>query len=62
MNFTIGCIFEYNDAYPEESGIGFKKEHSPNFTGSFYSKTKTPILSTIVHHSPKHDLLCLQIL
>ena len=40
MNFVTGCIFEYNDAYPEESGIGFKKEHSPNFTGSFYSKKK----------------------
>ena len=51
MNFTTGCIFEYNDAYPEGSGIGFKEEDSPRFIESFYSKTKMPVLSMTVHHS-----------
>ncbi|XP_076936702.1 trifunctional UDP-glucose 4,6-dehydratase/UDP-4-keto-6-deoxy-D-glucose 3,5-epimerase/UDP-4-keto-L-rhamnose-reductase RHM1-like [Bidens hawaiensis] len=40
MNFATGCIFEYDDKHPEGSGIGFKEEDTPNFTGSFYSKTK----------------------
>lgn len=43
MNFATGCIFEYNDAHPEGSGIGFGEEDSPNFTGSFYSKTKAMV-------------------
>lgn len=43
MNFATGCIFEYNDAHPEGSGIGFKEEDSPNFTGSFYSKAKAMV-------------------
>uniref|UniRef100_M1AA70 UDP-glucose 4,6-dehydratase n=1 Tax=Solanum tuberosum TaxID=4113 RepID=M1AA70_SOLTU len=43
MNFATGCIFEYNAAHPEGSGIGFKEEDSPNFTGSFYSKTKAMV-------------------
>jgi len=43
MNFATGCIFEYNDAHPEDSGIGFKEEDSPNFTGSFYSKAKAMV-------------------
>lgn len=43
MNFATGCIFEYNDAHPEGSGIGFKEEDNPNFTGSFYSKTKAMV-------------------
>jgi len=29
MNFATGCIFEYNDAHPGGSGIGFKE------TGAF---------------------------
>ncbi|XP_075476389.1 LOW QUALITY PROTEIN: trifunctional UDP-glucose 4,6-dehydratase/UDP-4-keto-6-deoxy-D-glucose 3,5-epimerase/UDP-4-keto-L-rhamnose-reductase RHM1-like [Primulina tabacum] len=43
MNFATGCIFEYNDSHPEGSGIGFKEEDTPNFTGSFYSKTKAMV-------------------
>lgn len=38
--FATGCIFEYDDAHPIGSGIGFKEEDKPNFDGSFYSKTK----------------------
>uniref|UniRef100_A0A6N2NJY1 NAD-dependent epimerase/dehydratase domain-containing protein n=1 Tax=Salix viminalis TaxID=40686 RepID=A0A6N2NJY1_SALVM len=40
MNFATGCIFEYDQDHQEGSGIGFKEEDKPNFTGSFYSKTK----------------------
>ena len=51
MNFSTGCIFEYNDAYPEGNGIRFKEEDIPNFTESFYSNMKTPVPSMIFHHS-----------
>ncbi|CBI20105.3 unnamed protein product, partial [Vitis vinifera] len=43
MNFATGCIFEYDAAHPEGSGIGFKEEDTPNFAGSFYSKTKAMV-------------------
>ncbi|KAK6157497.1 hypothetical protein DH2020_011745 [Rehmannia glutinosa] len=43
MNFATGCIFEYDAAHPEGSGIGFKEEDTPNFIGSFYSKTKAMV-------------------
>ncbi|KAI3830940.1 hypothetical protein MKX03_010238 [Papaver bracteatum] len=43
MNFATGCIFEYDAEHPEGSGIGFKEEDTPNFAGSFYSKTKAMV-------------------
>ncbi|XP_044472788.1 trifunctional UDP-glucose 4,6-dehydratase/UDP-4-keto-6-deoxy-D-glucose 3,5-epimerase/UDP-4-keto-L-rhamnose-reductase RHM1-like [Mangifera indica] len=43
LNFATGCIFEYDVDHPEGSGIGFKEEDKPNFTGSFYSKTKAMV-------------------
>lgn len=43
LNFATGCIFEYDPEHPEGSGIGFKEEDKPNFTGSFYSKTKAMV-------------------
>ncbi|KAJ6361196.1 hypothetical protein OIU78_001771 [Salix suchowensis] len=43
MNFATGCIFEYDQDHQEGSGIGFKEEDKPNFTGSFYSKTKAMV-------------------
>lgn len=43
MNFATGCIFEYDKEHPLGSGIGFKEEDYPNFTGSFYSKTKAMV-------------------
>ncbi|XP_022738127.1 bifunctional dTDP-4-dehydrorhamnose 3,5-epimerase/dTDP-4-dehydrorhamnose reductase isoform X2 [Durio zibethinus] len=45
INYATGCIFEYDAAHPIQSGIGFKEEDTPNFTGSFYSKTKAMICS-----------------
>ncbi|EPS62084.1 hypothetical protein M569_12709, partial [Genlisea aurea] len=43
MNYATGCIFEYDAKHPEGSGVGFKEEDKPNFTGSFYSKTKAMV-------------------
>ncbi|CAL9152293.1 unnamed protein product [Musa acuminata subsp. burmannicoides] len=43
MNYATGCIFEYDARHPEGSGIGYKEEDKPNFTGSFYSKTKAMV-------------------
>ncbi|PQM42493.1 trifunctional UDP-glucose 4 6-dehydratase/UDP-4-keto-6-deoxy-D-glucose 3 5-epimerase/UDP-4-keto-L-rhamnose-reductase RHM1-like [Prunus yedoensis var. nudiflora] len=43
INYATGCIFEYDAAHPSRSGIGFKEEDTPNFTGSFYSKTKAMV-------------------
>ncbi|KAM7251744.1 hypothetical protein ACFE04_023627 [Oxalis oulophora] len=43
INYATGCIFEYDSAHPEGSGIGFKEEDTPNFHGSFYSKTKAMV-------------------
>ncbi|CAL9084578.1 unnamed protein product [Musa textilis] len=43
MNYATGCIFEYDAQHPEGSGIGYKEEDKPNFTGSFYSKTKAMV-------------------
>ena len=38
--YATGCIFVYDEAHPEGSGIGFTEEDIPNFDGSFYSQTK----------------------
>ncbi|KAK3434455.1 hypothetical protein EUGRSUZ_D01934 [Eucalyptus grandis] len=43
INYATGCIFEYDAAHPLGSGIGFKEEDTPNFVGSFYSKTKAMV-------------------
>ncbi|PON57489.1 RmlD-like substrate binding domain containing protein [Parasponia andersonii] len=43
LNYATGCIFEYDLEHPEGSGIGFKEEDTPNFVGSFYSKTKAMV-------------------
>ncbi|THU73577.1 hypothetical protein C4D60_Mb04t24320 [Musa balbisiana] len=43
VNYATGCIFEYDGGHPLDSGIGFKEEDTPNFVGSFYSKTKAMV-------------------
>ncbi|BAT93178.1 hypothetical protein VIGAN_07209900 [Vigna angularis var. angularis] len=48
INYATGCIFEYDEAHPEGSGIGFKEEDKPNFIGSFYSKTKAMVSSLML--------------
>jgi dTDP-4-dehydrorhamnose reductase len=40
-NLGTGCIYQYDEAHPMGSGIGFTEEDEPNFQGSFYSKSKT---------------------
>ncbi len=39
-NFATGCIYQYDSAHPQGSGLAFKEEDKPNFVGSFYSYTK----------------------
>lgn len=43
INYATGCIFEYDDKHPIDSGVGFKEEDTPNFIGSYYSKTKAMV-------------------
>ena len=50
-NFGTGCIYEYDEAHPMHSGIGFKEEETPNFAGSYYSKTKI-MLDTLLQDYP----------
>jgi nucleoside-diphosphate-sugar epimerase len=38
--YGTGCIFHYDDAFPQGSGRGFTEADAPNFTGSYYSYTK----------------------
>jgi len=45
--YATGCIYEYDDDHLEGSGIGFKEEDKPNFSGSFYSKTKGMVRFTL---------------
>ena len=50
-NFATGCIFEYDEKHPMNSGIGFKEEDAPNFFGSFYSYTKGLVEKLIVNYN-----------
>uniref|UniRef100_A0ACD5YXH5 Uncharacterized protein n=1 Tax=Avena sativa TaxID=4498 RepID=A0ACD5YXH5_AVESA len=43
INYATGCIFEYDEGHQLGSGVGFKEEDTPNFVGSFYSKTKAMV-------------------
>ena len=47
MMFATGCIFEYDDSHLMGSGIGFTEKDAPNFTGSYYSKTKGMVESLL---------------
>lgn len=38
--YGTGCIFHYDQDFPQDSGKGFKESDKPNFTGSYYSHTK----------------------
>ncbi len=48
VNYATGCIFEYDDAHPLGTGIGFKEEDTPNFHGSYYSKTKAMVSEKLI--------------
>lgn len=41
--YELGCIYEYDSSHPMGSDVGFKEEDTPNFKGSFYSKTKSMV-------------------
>ena len=45
--FATGCIFEYDESHPLGGGIGFTENDLPNFTGSYYSKTKGMVESLL---------------
>jgi dTDP-4-dehydrorhamnose reductase len=51
VNYATGCIFEYDEAHPLGSGIGFKEEDTPNFFGSYYSRTKAMVSWSILPSS-----------
>lgn len=61
MNYATGCIYEYDAKHPQGSGIGFKEDETPNFHGSFYSKTKAMVLflshQCIIFYAPKYNVL-----
>jgi 3,5-epimerase/4-reductase len=57
INYATGCIFEYDAGHPLGSGVGFKEEDTPNFVGSFYSKTKA-MVPTIPLSSGPLPALC----
>lgn len=42
-NFATGCIYQYDEAHPMGSGVGFTEEDTANFADSFYSKTKAQV-------------------
>jgi len=41
-NFATGCIFKYDETHPI-GGAGFMECDTPNFAGSYYSKTKAMV-------------------
>jgi dTDP-4-dehydrorhamnose reductase len=47
VNYGTGCIFEYDEDHPLGSGIGFKEEDTPNFFGSYYSRTKAMVSACV---------------
>lgn len=49
-NISTGCIYEYDDAHPKKSGIGFTEEEEPNFDGSFYSRNKILLEKLILEY------------
>ena len=49
-NISTGCIYEYDEKHPMGSGIGFTEDEEPNFTGSFYSRTKIMMEKMILEY------------
>ncbi|GBF90980.1 rhamnose biosynthetic enzyme [Raphidocelis subcapitata] len=45
--YGTGCIFHYDEDFPEGSGKGFMESDKPNFTGSYYSFTKAIVESLL---------------
>lgn len=49
-NISTGCIYQYDEAHPLGSNIGFTEDDEPNFTGSFYSLTKVLLEKLVVQY------------
>lgn len=47
-NIATGCIYVYDEKHPLGSSIGFTEDEKPNFSGSFYSKTKVLVEELIL--------------
>ncbi|KAG6634325.1 bifunctional dTDP-4-dehydrorhamnose 3,5-epimerase/dTDP-4-dehydrorhamnose reductase-like [Carya illinoinensis] len=43
MHFSSGCIYQYDAAHPEGSGIGFTENDKSNYADSFFSKTRAMV-------------------
>jgi len=50
-NFATGCIYEYDKEHPIGGNNGFTEEDTPNFSGSFYSLTKSIVEKLIKCYS-----------
>lgn len=50
-NISTGCIYEYDAEHLMWSGKGFTEKDEPNFTGSFYSRTKILMEKLILEYS-----------
>src|SRR5438105_169388 len=48
-NVSTGCIYSYDEQHPMRCGKGFTEEDEPNFTGSFYSRTKVLLEKLILN-------------
>ncbi len=49
-NLSTGCIYQYDEKHPINSGKGFTEEDEPNFKESFYSKTKILLEKLILEY------------
>ena len=49
-NFATGCIYKYDDEHAI-GGVPFTEEDDPNFSGSFYSETKS-YMEMMLRHYP----------
>ena len=56
ITIGTGCIYEYDEAHPMGSCIGFTEEDTPNFHGSFYSHTKC-MLDDLIGNYPNNLML-----
>ncbi|THW84464.1 NAD(P)-binding protein [Aureobasidium pullulans] len=55
--FATGCIYAYDDAHPI-GGPGFLETDPANFSGSFYSATKSRVEEIMMNYS---NVLCLRL-
>jgi len=50
-NISTGCIYQYDEEHPLGSGKGFTEKDEPNFSESFYSRTKI-MLEKLISNYP----------